>query len=146
MTISKHPSSAGRSALRPALRCFDLRREPSPQESVRGRTAAREESEGELLCFACGAAITRNRERIPVGGAHEHTFTNPAGYVFCIGCFRRAPGCPQAGEFTAEHTWFPGYAWRYALCAGCRIHLGWVFRGGQSEFYGLILDRLLDSS
>jgi hypothetical protein len=103
------------------------------------------EPEGALLCFACGHPITSESERIAAGGAHEHTFTNPGGWVYRIGCFRRAPGCAQAGEFTGEYSWFPGQAWRYALCAGCRAHLGWAFRGAQPEFYGLILDRLVGS-
>ncbi len=86
-----------------------------------------------------------------MGGCHEHTFTNPGGWVYRIGCFRRAPGCAQAGEFTEAYSWFPGQAWRYALCAGCRTHLGWVYRqaGGEAseaEFYGLILDRLVGAS
>jgi hypothetical protein len=101
------------------------------------------EPEGGLLCFACGLGITNDRERITAGGAHEHTFTNPGGYVYRIGCFRRAPGCAQAGEPTLEHTWFPGHSWRLALCAGCRAHLGWAFQTGESEFFGLILDRLI---
>jgi hypothetical protein len=97
------------------------------------------------VCFACGLTITTLRERISAGGAHEHTFTNPGGYVYRIGCFRRAPGCVRAGEPTREFSWFPGYAWRYALCSGCRAHLGWAFLGGEDEFYGLILDRLTEA-
>jgi hypothetical protein len=104
------------------------------------------EPEGELLCYACGLPITSERERVAEGGAHEHTFTNPGGWVYRIGCFRRATGCAQAGEPTLEHTWFPGYAWRYALCAGCRAHLGWAFRATQSQFYGLILERLVGAA
>jgi hypothetical protein len=82
--------------------------------------------------------------------------------VYRIGCFRQARGCAQAGEFTEEYSWFPGRAWRYALCSGCRTHLGWAFRaagsapggtasaggagGTEAEFYGLILDRLVGAA
>jgi hypothetical protein len=137
---------------REPLRAREAGRE-SPQDLVRPAQPPAE-PEGGLLCFACGHPITSERERFAVGGAQEHTFTNPGGWVYRIGCFRRAPGCAQAGEFTEEYSWFPGQAWRYALCAGCRTHLGWVFRGAsagaggaagsaQPEFYGLILDRLV---
>jgi hypothetical protein len=124
-----------------------LREGRKPEELSCGQVGVLEQPEGgqPLLCLACGHPITSLRERIAAEGAHQHTFTNPGGYVFRIGCFGRAPGCLQAGQPTLEHTWFPGYAWLYALCGGCRTHLGWVFRSGQSAFFGLILDRLLES-
>ena len=111
-------------------------------EEIRTDEPTEEEEEEYLYCFVCGRIITQNRRRIPVDGAHRHTFTNPGGYRFEIGCFREARGCEQAGELTDFYSWFDGYAWRYALCAGCRVHLGWFFRGDDS-FYGLVLNRLL---
>jgi hypothetical protein len=97
-----------------------------------------------LRCASCGHAITEPRERLQVDGAHGHVFTNPHGLSFEIGCFRNAPGCRAAGRPTDEHTWFPGYAWRVALCAGCGVHLGWYYQGGGGgRFYGLILERLV---
>jgi hypothetical protein len=126
-------------------RGFDLREARKPEELRSGQAGVLDFPEGRLLCLACGYPITSLRERITAGGAHEHTFANPGGYVFRIGCFGRAPGCVQAGQPTLEHTWFAGHTWRYALCGGCRAHLGWAFRGGQSGFFGLILDRLLEA-
>jgi hypothetical protein len=73
-------------------------------------------------------------------GAHRKT--NPAGYTFDIGCFRRAPGASAWGEASAEHPWFAGHTWQIALCAGCGAHLGWAFQAEGSRFHGLILDRL----
>jgi hypothetical protein len=128
---------------RTIVRGFDLQEDGQAQELTTGRAGLREEDR--LLCLACGHPITSRRERIQEGGAHEHAFANPAGCLFHIGCFARAPGCLQAGQPTLEHTWFPGRAWRYALCGGCRAHLGWAFLGGQSSFYGLILDRLREA-
>lgn len=26
-----------------------------------------------------------------------------------------------------EHSWFPGYAWRLAVCPQCGAHMGWTF-------------------
>jgi hypothetical protein len=103
-----------------------------------------EAEEENLYCFICGHIITQSRLRIAVAGAHNHTFTNPGGYRFEIGCFREAEGCEPAGEFSDFYSWFDGYTWRYATCASCRVHLGWVYRG-EDTFFGLILDRLLSS-
>jgi len=112
-------------------------REPSFDQEL-----AVDEEKG-LCCGACGFRITTWRQRISVGGAFEHTFVNPGGYVYRIGCFREAPGCFDAEEPTSEHSWFKGYAWQYAVCGGCLAHLGWVYSGGAGErFHGLILDRL----
>lgn len=95
-----------------------------------------------IVCRACGTVVTSRNEKIVVGGSHAHTFFNPAGIVFELGCFRRAPGCRNVGEPTSEFTWFAGYLWRFALCSGCRAHLGWFFEGGDNTFYGLILPHL----
>ncbi|MEW5814122.1 MAG: cereblon family protein [Spirochaetota bacterium] len=98
--------------------------------------------EKSICCALCGHEITNDAQRIAVHGGHEHTFTNPHGYVFKIGCFRKSPGCIHAGEKTDEFSWFKGYAWRYALCGSCKSHLGWVFNASTDQFYGLILDHL----
>jgi len=125
---------------------FDVAGRPEPDELAREKAEASEQPERELYCYICGSLITRQEERTSVQGSHEHTFTNPAGYLYHIGCFRAAPGCEQGGEFTEAYTWFQGFAWRYAQCASCRVHLGWAYRDGDGgEFYGLILDRLLES-
>ncbi|RTZ99919.1 MAG: hypothetical protein DSY89_07670 [Deltaproteobacteria bacterium] len=95
-----------------------------------------------ILCRACGRAITHERERMTVQGSHLHTFANPHGRVFEIGCFRTAAGCGYSGALTAEFTWFAGYQWKIAVCAGCLTHLGWLFVSAGSRFTGLILNRL----
>lgn len=99
-----------------------------------------------LLCAACRQRVTSRSERIAQGGSHEHTFRNPSGFAFHIGCFRSAPGCEQLGAATEAWTWFAGHAWRVAVCRSCGGHLGWEYRprGGGEGFYGLILDRLVE--
>src|SRR5687767_5906249 len=67
-----------------------------------------------LLCRSCGRRITREDERIPVFGTHEHTRTNPHGITFRFGSFRSARGCLTSGEPVAAFTWFAGYYWRLA--------------------------------
>jgi hypothetical protein len=95
-----------------------------------------------LVCRACGHSVTSTSDRIELQGAHDHRKTNPAGAAFHIGCFRQAPGATGRGPAFEEHTWFAGYAWQIAVCAGCGGQLGWVFHAKASRFYGLILNRL----
>jgi hypothetical protein len=113
------------------------------EEILEGEEQERDEEQN-LYCFICGQVVTRIRQRIRVDGAHKHTFTNPGGHRFEIGCFRAAVGCKQVGEFTDFYSWFDGYTWSYAMCSSCRVHLGWVYRG-EDSFFGLVLDRLLTS-
>jgi hypothetical protein len=97
-----------------------------------------------ILCRFCRHGITHPDEAIAAAGAHRHIFANPAGIVFQIGCFRRAPGCSYIGTPTEAFTWFSGFAWRIALCLNCRINLGWQFsRPAGEQFHGLILDRVV---
>lgn len=98
----------------------------------------------DLRCKACKHKITTHTETINVSGAHQHTFANPNGIVFEIGCFKIAPGCRHTGPFTPEFSWFPGYSWQISVCGSCLTHLGWRFVSAENDFfYGLILDRLI---
>ncbi len=96
-----------------------------------------------LVCRTCGHVITSSAKKMEIAAGHTHTFRNPAGIVYRIGCFSSAPGCYIFGEPTAEYTWFPGYSWCYANCEKCFMHLGWFFQSGGSRFYGLILTNLV---
>lgn len=98
-----------------------------------------------LLCDRCRAEITTPEDRIEQHGGHIHVCTNPAGVTFRIGCFKQADGCSEVGASSSEHTWFPGYRWRVAVCGRCAQHLGWLFEGDGERFYGLILAHLRDS-
>ena len=112
-----------------------------PEQAPEDQTA--DEDEELILCRQCGRPITRPAERIEVAGAHKHTFANPHGIVFEIGCFRAAFGCGYSGPTTDEFTWFSGYRWKVAVCGSCTSHLGWLFLSSSSDaFHGLILDRL----
>ena len=115
-------------------------REDAPRETT-------EDDAGRALaCARCLAAITTTGARIEMSGAHEHTFSNPHGFVFRIGCFAVAPGCAPVTEPSTYFAWFPGYAWQIAVCTGCGEHLGWLFRSGDSRFHALILDRLVEAT
>jgi hypothetical protein len=120
---------------------------PSGEESADADVDAIEaespQDEKYILCRRCGHAITRPSERIVVQGAHRHSFANPQGLVFDIGCFKTASGCSHAGPASDEFTWFPGYRWRVGFCAACLCHIGWLFLAQSGDrFHGLILDRL----
>lgn len=99
-----------------------------------------------LRCRACRFPVTDSGARIEIGGRHGHTFFNPHGLVFDIGCFSRAPGCGVFGKPSTEFTWFSGFAWRLAVCRGCGSHLGWFYSPEYdgSSFFGLIFSLLIE--
>jgi len=107
---------------------------------------AEEEREDDRVvsCRACGAIITRSHAKIAVDGAHAHSFINPTGFIFRIGCFAMAPGARAAGEESDHWTWFPGYSWQAVVCGRCDQHIGWSYRNTSASFVGLILDRVTE--
>jgi hypothetical protein len=112
--------------------------EVSPEDA----SAVREDEEQAVVCRDCGHAITSVRAVVAVDGSCNHTYFNPAGIVFEIVCFSRAPGCAVQGPSSSEFSWFPGFAWRPAFCGGCFAHVGWRFESADSTFFGLIRNRL----
>jgi hypothetical protein len=117
------------------------------ESSVQEDTEEKEsDKEKYILCRQCHQIITSPSERIAVQGSHQHTFANPHGIVYDIGCFRFVVGCGYAGPASDEFTWFPGFSWKVAVCGMCLTHLGWLFIStAGNNFNGLILDRLIDS-
>jgi hypothetical protein len=131
--------------MRPQATLRRGRHEPELQAPVKPTIEEERDVEAgrRIVCAACGHAITTERQRIEMHGRHEHRCVNPGGVIFHIACFRRAPGCVSHGVPTVQFTWFSGFAWSYALCAGCSTLLGWKYQGvDASPFFGLILDRL----
>jgi hypothetical protein len=92
-----------------------------------------------LRCVVCEHRITERAYRIEMSGANEHTFVNPYGIAFVIGCFAAAPGCVHLGSTEEAFSWFPGWTWQLAACARCRSHVGWIYRLAGQQFHGLIL-------
>jgi hypothetical protein len=100
--------------------------------------------EKNVLCRHCLQLITNPAEIIEVQGSHQHTFANPEGILFQIGCFKSAVGCGHVGPATYAWSWFKGFRWSVALCSMCLTHLGWLYTSpGSESFYGLILSRLI---
>ncbi len=108
--------------------------------SIEKDESEKEQQKG-LLCRVCQLLITTSRERIEKDGKHLHTFFNPAGIVYEIGCFRRAPGCLEFGPPSSEFAWFGGYSWQVVYCLSCQQHLGWKF-SGEERFFGLVVNKL----
>ena len=112
---------------------------------VEDKTEDKKQGKGEhILCRQCLKIITNPAEIIAVEGSHQHTFTNPQGVLFQIGCFRLAEGCAYLGPSTEEWSWFRGFSWRISVCRKCLTHLGWLYTSpGTESFHGLIRDRLI---
>jgi hypothetical protein len=126
-----------------ALHCFQPTRDGrAPRLDVDPDDEAREGADRAVRCAACGHQVTTEHAVTEVQGRSDHTFFNPAGVIFEIRCFDRAPGCQVHGDATTEFSWFAGYAWSYALCGACSHHLGWYFEGDGPGFFGLIVGKL----
>lgn len=97
-----------------------------------------------LACASCRRIITSAAERTEMNGSHEHTFENPAGESFRIGCFTSASGLLRVGPSSLQWTWFAGYTWQSEVCAGCRVFLGWLYRRADHRFHGLVLGSLIE--
>jgi hypothetical protein len=96
-----------------------------------------------LYCASCLELITTGDQRIMMEGGYEHTFFNPGGVIFKIGCFREAPGSFAQGPATADFSWFTGFQWRVAHCGRCLQHMGWQYlQNEKTGFWGLILNQL----
>ena len=50
-------------------------------------------------------------------------FLNPHGYVLDVVTLRQTADVAVHGQPTLEHSWFPGYAWSFAVCSTCGQHL-----------------------
>jgi len=96
-----------------------------------------------VVCRQCLYEITSAAEVREIHGSHTHTFANPEGIVFEIGCYQEAWGCGYVGGASTEFTWFSGYVWRIAVCVNCHAHLGWRFSAPAGHFFhGLITSRI----
>jgi hypothetical protein len=144
---SVHAPSA---PVRPPLKAFQAVDETRLEllEKTEEEEASDEDENGKpIRCKSCGHKVTETRHRFEMHGRHRHVFNNPTGFVFEIGCFSAAEGCLHSGQPTLEFTWFSGYTWRYAQCAGCRAHLGWQYQSSSGGgFYGLILAALVEKN
>lgn len=115
----------------------------SPSATPAVALAQATESAARYVCGHCHHVICKREARTTFGDAFEHTFFNPHGILFQIGCFTQAPGTRLQGTPSNDFSWFPGFYWQAVSCRSCDQHLGWFFTGSGSAFYGLILPRLV---
>lgn len=120
-------------------------KEKSPEKKSNAVLQEKKKKEEQyLLCKLCNNRITKITNRFEVQGGAEHSFLNPAGMVFHIGCFRDAEGCLPVGDVQSEWSWFKGFRWQVVCCDQCLNHLGWLFLAKDKRyFYGLILSSLV---
>jgi hypothetical protein len=95
-------------------------------------------------CANCGAYITNSAALIKINGAGEHSFVNPAGIQCNFRTFVECSNILISDELFLQHTWFPGYAWRFLVCGACSRHLGWKYdsakKGAVPEgFFGVLV-------
>ncbi len=97
------------------------------------------------FCRSCGNRIALLASRSELDGCHLHRRTNPGGIEFEFAIFTQAPGCGTVGGPVEQDSWFRGYTWELAVCAGCAEHLGWRFASRESDCaYGLIVAKLVE--
>lgn len=114
------------------------------KQKTREKTKIKPDDEKYILCLQCKNKVSQSIYKMSHQGAFDHTFLNPAGDVYHIGCFKRADGCVVIGKASLEWTWFQGCQWQVALCSHCLKHLGWYYQSETvSPFFGLILDALI---
>jgi hypothetical protein len=128
-----------------ALDLLKAGRETPPGMARPSASPGKDEGGGSVLaCAGCLQPITTAAARIEVGGAHAHTFANPAGFQYRIGCFARANGCVTVGDPSTDWSWFAGHSWQVEHCSACREHLGWLFRAEGHLFHGFVLESLVE--
>ena len=127
----------------PCLRENDQGAGRSDAPTVREKKKPEKRVDRSIRCAHCGHQITSKQNRIEVDGSHQHALFNPAGIVYEISCFSKAPGCLASGPPSDEFAWFKGFTWRFAICSGCFSHLGWIFQSTGSSFFGLINKKLV---
>ena len=137
-----YPGFSGPDSLSGALLFRGAKDNPDRDNLSIEKDESEKEQQRGLLCRACHLLITTSRESLEKDGKHLHTFFNPAGIVYEIACFRRAPGCLASGAPSSEFAWFGGYSWQIVYCRGCQQHLGWKF-SGEDRFFGLVVNRLI---
>lgn len=138
----------GSSSIQPTLTPLYLRHNEGggvdDSVSTQSQEKSLEKHDKGYLCKVCNRLITKDEQRCSMNGKQQHTFFNPAGVVFEIGCFSKAEGCSVVGNPSTEFSWFAGASWRYALCVNCLSHLGWYYEGETTSFFGLILTNITE--
>jgi hypothetical protein len=98
-------------------------------------------------CCRCSALITHSEALIPLNGARNHSFVNPAGVRCNFMTFGHCDNVIVHEELFLQHSWFPGYGWRFLMCQACFQHLGWKYEAVTANvrptaFFGVLVDAI----
>ncbi|HEY3236564.1 MAG TPA: cereblon family protein [Polyangiaceae bacterium] len=139
------------SSLSPGILCREQGESPkrglSPTQSHELDSAYR----ARLRCRTCGTVIANSSALFNPGAEHPLVFSNPHGVVSEITTLRSALNLLMVTAPTTDATWFSGYGWQVALCAGCGTHLGWRFSAASpglspAFFFGLLTKELVEEA
>uniref|UniRef100_A0A7S4UPL4 Protein cereblon n=1 Tax=Guillardia theta TaxID=55529 RepID=A0A7S4UPL4_GUITH len=106
---------------------------------------------GAMTCIRCRINICDYKQSFCMSAEGPvSVYVNPAGVVHSTVTFYAARNLRLIGERSTQHSWFPGYAWRIAVCANCGTHMGWRFSCVKEDsiprsFWGLCRDSLRSS-
>jgi hypothetical protein len=78
-------------------------------------------------CARCGTYITNSTTAVKINGSENHSFVNPAGIQCNFRTFVECDNVLISDEIFLQHSWFPGYGWRFLVCGACSQHLGWKY-------------------
>lgn len=96
-------------------------------------------------CASCGTIVAYSDAVLGMNGSTHHSFLNPAGVRCNFTTFSDCQNVLIHDQLYLEHSWFPGYGWRFLLCGVCHLHLGWKYDVVRSdlrpgEFFGVLAD------
>jgi len=95
-------------------------------------------------CSRCGARIAGEDSMIIINGSDRHSFVNPAGVQCNFITFAHCENVMMDEKLYLEHSWFPGYGWRFLVCGHCFQHLGWKYdavapNARPQVFFGVLI-------
>jgi len=120
----------------------------------------RRQPEKNMDSFSIGAissplAVTQTNKTIDKVTYFIQEFINPANIRFKVVQFNKddilVVEHNKESDPVLEHSWFPGYGWKIAVCKHCRAFLGWIFEpstltqyfvADDRHFVGVIFDRI----
>jgi hypothetical protein len=96
-------------------------------------------------CSVCGAFIAHDGAAVQLNGSDTHSFVNPAGIQCDFMTFIDCMNVVEHADLYLQHSWFPGYGWRFLTCRTCLQHLGWKYdavigAASPQSFFGVLVE------
>ena len=135
------PSRFDRHQDRPILHALLKKRKHPNLNPNKQENPNEERIEKQYRCRSCNTAVALVGDEVSVGEIPVETMQiNPHGYIHEIFTVRSAFHVLISGNPVPADSWFPGYMWRFCLCAQCHHHLGWSYQPYDQNtivFFGL---------